>query len=210
MQQTRRYILEVLHEHGEATVDELVTALTERIDHEITPVTVRHHLDILRSEELVTAPMIRHRSTPGRPQHVYGLTDKALEHFPNNYQNLAASLLTQIKTTLPAPQVNVIMESIADQMVASAAILDMPLENRLDRVVEYLNQQGYDARWETCLEGYILRTHNCPYRQIAENHEELCGLDMRLIAGLTGVVPRRLGRIVEHDDSCAYLIPARR
>src|SRR5262249_13796164 len=149
-------------------------------------------------------------STPGRPQHVYRLTEKALELFPNNYQNLAASLLTQIKTTLPAPQVNVIMESIADQMVASAEILGVPLELRLDRVVEYLNQQGYDAQWESCAEGYILRTRNCPYRQIAADHEELCGLDSRLIAGLTGVVPRRLGRIVEHDDSCAYLIPASR
>src|SRR5881398_1176461 len=123
MQQTRRYILEVLHEHGEATVDELVNALAERIDHEITPVTVRHHLDVLRSEELVTAPMIRHRSTPGRPQHVYGLTEKALEHFPNNYQNLADNLLKQIKATLPSMEVNVILERMADHMVASAGTL---------------------------------------------------------------------------------------
>src|SRR6266851_818129 len=210
MQQTRRVILEVLHEHGEATVDELVKALTERIDHDLTAVTVRHHLDVLRSEELVTAPVIRRRSTPGRPQHVYALTEKALEHFPNNYQSLAASLLTQIKATLPAPQVNVILESIAEEMITNAGNLDLPLEARLNQAVVYLNQQGYDARWEACDQGYILSTRNCPYRQIVDDHQELCGLDSRLIAGLVGIVPRRLGRIVEHDDSCAYLIPAPR
>src|SRR6516162_5893512 len=132
MQQTRRYILEVLHERGEATVDELVKALTERIDHDLTAVTVRHHLDVLRSEDLVTAPLIRRRSTPGRPQHVYALTEKALEHFPNNYQHLAASLLTQIKATLPTQQVNVILENMADDMISKARIDDLPLETRLD------------------------------------------------------------------------------
>jgi predicted ArsR family transcriptional regulator len=75
-------------------------------------------------------------------------------------------------------------------------------------VVTYLNQQGYDAEWEACPQGYLLRTRNCPYRQIAGNHDELCAMDLRLITGLIGVVPRRLGRLVEHDDSCEYLIPA--
>src|SRR4051812_34486121 len=110
MQQTRQLILETLHERGEATVDEIVQAVRERINHDITAVTVRHHLDILRSEELVTAPRVRRRRTPGRPQHVYGLTDKALEHFPNNYQHLTDVLLNQLKASLPASQVNVIIE----------------------------------------------------------------------------------------------------
>src|SRR5260221_10659875 len=130
MQQTRREILEVLHERGEATVDELVEALKTRINHEITAVTVRHHLDVLRSEALVTPPEIRRRNAPGRPQHIYGLSERALEQFPNNYQNLAANLLTQIKTMLPPGEVNVIMERTADQMRAEDALLAMQLERR--------------------------------------------------------------------------------
>ncbi len=192
MQQTRQYILEVLHERGEATVDELVQALRVRINHDITAVTVRHHLDILRGEELVTAPTVRRRRTPGRPQYVYGLTEKALELFPNNYQNLAATLLNQIKVNLPAPQVNVILEKVADEMVINASLPNVPLDARLDHVVSFLNQQGYDARWEACPEGYVLHTRNCPYRRIAGNHEELCTLDFRLIAGLLGVPPATL------------------
>jgi DeoR family suf operon transcriptional repressor len=209
MQQTRQQILEILHERGDATVDELVSAITERISHEITAVTVRHHLDILRSEELVTAPLIRHRSSPGRPQHVFGLTEKALAHFPNNYQNLADNLLKQIKATLPSMEVNVILERMADHMVASAGTLSPSLEARLDQVVHYLSEQGYDAAWEKCAEGFILRTRNCPYRAIAHDHGELCGMDSRLVAGLVGIVPRRLGRIAEDNESCDYLIPVK-
>jgi DeoR family transcriptional regulator, suf operon transcriptional repressor len=207
MQQTRQYILEVLHERGEATVDEIVQDLRTRINHEITAVTVRHHLDILRGEELVTPPSVRRRRTPGRPQYVYGLTEKALELFPNNYQNLAATLLNQIKANLPPSQVNVILEKVADEMISSASVPNVPFEARLDYVVSYLNQQGYEAEWESTAEGFVLRTRNCPYRQIAGSHEELCSMDFRLITGLLGVIPRRLGRLVEQDDSCSYLIP---
>jgi predicted ArsR family transcriptional regulator len=100
MQPTRQHILEILKESGEATVDEIVTALSERIG-DITAVTVRHHLEILRGDGLVSAPAVRRRTTPGRPQHVYSLTDKALELFPNNYRNLAEELLFQLKSHLP-------------------------------------------------------------------------------------------------------------
>ena len=117
---------------------------------------------------------------------------------------------TVIKATLPASQVNVIIEQAADEMVAGAPLPSGTMEMRLDSVVNYLNQHGYDASWEPCDEGYILMTRNCPYRQLAHEHEELCSLDFRLISGLTGIVPRRLGRIVEDDSSCAYLLPARR
>ncbi len=207
MQQTRQYILETLRERGDATVDEIVQALRERINHNITAVTVRHHLDILRSEDLVTAPSVRRRRTPGRPQYVFGLTEKAQDCFPNNYQHLSAALLNQIKATLPPAQVNVILESVAQEMAANASILDVPLEARLDQVVAYLSGQGYEAHWETCQDGYLLHTRNFPYRQVAGEHQELCNMDFHLISALTGIVPRRVGRLADHDESCAYLIP---
>ncbi|MBZ0289586.1 MAG: helix-turn-helix domain-containing protein [Anaerolineae bacterium] len=93
MQRTRRHILNILHERGEATVDEIVTELQNVRGKDITAVTVRHHLTKLQEDGLITSPQMRHRSTPGRPQHVYALTDRALGQFPSNYQRLAASLL---------------------------------------------------------------------------------------------------------------------
>ena len=92
MQQTRRHILDILKAQGEATVDEIVEALQTRRGKQITAVTVRHHLTRLQEENLITAPQMRHRSTPGRPQHVYSLTQKAVAQFPNNYQQLASGL----------------------------------------------------------------------------------------------------------------------
>jgi DeoR family suf operon transcriptional repressor len=210
MQQTRQHILEILRERGEATVDELVKALHTRIQHNITGVTVRHHLDVLRSEELVTEPKVRRSGAPGRPQYVYALTEKARTQFPNNYHHLLQHLFQQLKARLEASQVNVLLEDVADQMVTESGLPELgviPITARLDHVVNYLNAHGYQASWESAPEGYILRTRNCPYHHLSAEHGELCAMDMRLISGLLGVVPRNIGRISEADESCAYLIP---
>lgn len=208
MQETRRYILNILKARGEATVDEIVDDLQKRRGKEITAVTVRHHLTRLQQDDLIASPELRHRASPGRPQHVYTLTDKAVSQFPNNYQQLASGLLKGLQQHLPADGVNVILESVATEMAHEANIPDVPLEERLDMAVEYLNNRGYEAQWEAHDPDYVLYTRNCPYHQIAQGTEVLCDMDIRLVASLLGVVPRRHTHLMAGDNSCAYLIPA--
>lgn len=208
MQETRRLILEILRERGQATVDDIVLELRKRRG-DITAVTVRHHLTRLQEAGLITAPEMRRRNTPGRPQHMYALTDKAQEHFPNNYQLLASSLLNQIQQHLPPDGVNVILEGVACSMAAGAQVPALPMAERLDYVVDYLSEHGYNATWEEAAEGYILCTSNCPYHQIANGQSvSLCDMDMRLIAELLGVVPRRISHMSLGDAACSYMIPA--
>lgn len=209
MQETRQLILEILHEIGDATVDEIVGILQKRRDDDITPVTVRHHLALLQQEELINISQRRHKKSPGRPQHIYTLTAKALRFFPNNYQNLAALLLDQLQNQLPTQQVNVILEGVAENMALSAHVKGMTMAERLHYAVDYLNQHGYQAYWEVCDdgEGYILRTTNCPYHQLSHTTDALCSMDMRLISSMLGVIPRVMTRVSQGDNSCAYFIP---
>lgn len=207
MQETRRQILEILKDRSQATVDDIVTDL-EALRGSITSVTVRHHLAKLQDDGLVDASQTRHRTTPGRPQHIYKLTDLGLSHFPNNYQDLASSLLQQIETQLPQNQVNVIIEGMASNMADRANIPQGSMRERLDAVVTYLNKHGYEASWDVYGgEGYVLYTHNCPYHHLAHETDLLCNMDMRLIANMLGVVPRLMGRVTEGNEHCSYLIP---
>jgi predicted ArsR family transcriptional regulator len=208
MQSTRRYILDILRSRGQATVDDIVHELQQRRG-TITPVTVRHHLMILQQEELITSPELRRRNSPGRPQHVYALTEKAKEHFPNNYQKLASGLLEAMRKQLPPEGVNVILEGVAEGLANEADIPNLPLSERLELVVDYLTSQGYEASWEITDDGYVLHTSNCPYHHLADKDISLCEMDMRLVARLVGVVPRRMGHMANGDATCAYLIPAK-
>jgi predicted ArsR family transcriptional regulator len=207
MQETRRYILNILNDRGRATVDDIVADLRQRKGH-ITAVTVRHHLTRLQQENLITAPDLLHRTTPGRPQHVYALTEKAREFFPNNYVPLTSHLLGRMAAMLPTSQVNVILEGVADSMANEAGVAALPLQERLERAVDYLNRHGYDAYWEACDGGYVLHTANCPYHQVAEQTVALCDMDMRLIASMLGIVPRLLNRVSWGAPTCAYMIPS--
>ncbi len=206
MQETRKHILEILKERGQATVDELVDILRSRRG-SITAVTVRHHLARLQEEGLIAAPKQRHRDTPGRPQHIYALTQKAAAFFPNNYQQLAAYLIGTLQERFPEQEVNVILDDVADKMAAEVQP-EGSLEERLDVVVAYMSEHGYEAVWETCEGGYLLHTEQCPYADLAhDNH--LCLMDVRLISQMLGVVPQVVGRIAEGSDCCTYFIAKR-
>lgn len=209
MQETRQRILDILKQRQQATVDDIVAQLRSQNDKHITAVTVRHHLGVLHEEGFVTEPELRHRSSPGRPQNVYMLTDKAHGLYPNNYPQLVSALLEQLEKHLPPGGINVVMEGVAENIAGSFEVnLDgLAYDQRLDLIVSYLNERGYAATWEVGAEGYILHTRNCPYHVVAQSTESLCAMDMRLITSLVGVVPRRLSRISSGDESCAYLIP---
>jgi predicted ArsR family transcriptional regulator len=209
MQETRQYILDILRLKHQATVDELVVDLEKRRGTSITAVTVRHHLNELLKEQLITTTELKHRDSPGRPQHVYILTDAAIEHFPSNYQPLVTHLLKQLTISLSNSQVNVLFEDVADHMATDAAVPSLSLVERLNYVVNYLNDHGYNANWEYGENGFVLNTTNCPYHQLAEGNRMLCEMDMRLVSSLLGIVPRLVSRISDGDSTCSYFIPDR-
>jgi predicted ArsR family transcriptional regulator len=202
VQQTRKIILNYLKEHGQATVDELAEVV------DLTSVTVRHHLDILRSDEIVAEPAIRHRTARGRPQYSYTLTDKASQYFPKNYEALASKVLAEIKATSTTQTVNVIFEGVANRFAAEALPLipGEPVTDRLDRAVAFLNSRGYVARWESAPEGYHLQTCNCPYEALTPEHPELCEMDRALVGSLLGTTPECLARVAEGSPNCIFLI----
>ncbi len=206
MQETRQQILEILRERQQATVDDIVSELCQRRG-KITSVTVRHHLQRLQNDGIIAKPQVRRRKTPGRPQHVYTLTDEGKALFPNNYQNLAHGLLRQLQRNLPDDEVNVILENVAEDMAQGANIREESVPERLNKAVEYLNQLGYEASWEKEQGGYLLHTKNCPYHQIAHDGNHLCEMDMRFVTSLIGRVPRLTSRMSSGGATCSYFIP---
>ena len=203
MQKTRQKILDYLRQHGPATVEQL----SDELDN-LTSVTVRHHLDILRSQGLVGKPVIRHRNTPGRPKYVYELTDKADSLFPRNLGTFTEHLLTEIKNNGNGTDLNVLFEAVSKSMAAEFEFSNEngSPENRLDQVVEHLTEHGYEARWEANEKGYMLYTANCPYGSVAQTHPELCMMDSHYLAQLVGAELTCENLILDGDPVCSYLI----
>ena len=200
MQATRQRILEILKERGEATIEELGEALG------LTSVTVRHHLDILRGEGLVEVPEVRRRTTPGRPQYVYILTEDASDFFPKNYGRFASLMISEIRDRFGEAQLDSILQGMARRMENGPGPLGA-MEERLAYVAGFLNDRGYIAQWEKNADGYFLRTNNCPYRDVSRDHVQVCMMDMTLISDFLGVVPERISWTAAGENSCVYHVP---
>jgi len=207
VQATREHILNILKERHQATVGELSRELG------LTAVTVRHHLEILRGEGLVAAPLARRRKAPGRPQHVYTLTEKASTLFPKGYDHLVSLILSEVRSRLSsAEEVDQMMKRIGERIASQAVLPDGDdFGARLAAAVEFLDGLGYMARWERREEGkdagdYLIHVANCPYERVTGQDHEVCTMDLALLTHLLGTSPQRITWAAEGDYQCTYAI----
>jgi predicted ArsR family transcriptional regulator len=204
VQATRERIITIIKKRGQATVQGLSDELG------LTTVTIRHHLGMLRKDGLVAAPSVLHRQAPGRPQHIYSLTEEAGEHFPKGYEHLIHWLLEELHERFSSEDVQEVMQSIGERLAAQVdSQTEGELADRLPHIVEYLNEHGYMARWNQTSEGdYLLHVANCPYEKAARQHREICLIDHTLLLHLLRSSFERSTSMIEGDDQCTYIIHA--
>ena len=202
MQATRERILNILKERGQATVKELSETLG------LTTVTIRHHLDTLRREDLVAAPDVRHRKAPGRPQHVYTLTQEASNFFPKRYERLIDLMFEEVRSRLSDDEVEQMVKRIGKRMASSVTIpKSADLEERVVIATNFMDERGYMAHWETTEDGnYLIHVANCPYEGVARRHREVCKIDQTLLKELLGASCEEIRRTGSPPHHCSYLI----
>ncbi len=205
MQDTRKRILDYLRTHGRAAVDPLAEHCG------LAPVTVRHHLSVLRSRGLVvmdTEPVGR-----GRPRHVYRLSALGGEEVvEDRYRHMAVRLLEAMKAG-SRESAELFFKDMADRLVAErkAELLDQPIETRLDAVGALLGDEGFAVFWEQDGDSYLVREVACPFQGLGADHREVCCMDMHLLeslVGADGTVVRERWRL-EGDDECVYRVVPR-
>ena len=202
MQSTRQEILEILKAERQATVDDLAQRL------ELTPMTIRHHLNVLQAQNLVMASKVHRSKKVGRPRLVYTLTEAADELFPQSYGNLALHLVSEVKESMGQDQAEAILRRVADRVAREGPPLveGQPFDQRLDQVVDFMQDHGFISHWEEAENGYVLTNINCPYRRVSQEHNEVCIMDTEILTKLLGVVPERLSSMHTGDPACRFLL----
>lgn len=192
----------ILKRQGESTVDQLAGML------DLTPVTVRHHLDILRADGLVEASAIRRRRGPGRPRFIYTLTAEAADCFPQCYDNLANELLDQIQTRLGKQDTRDILNAIAAKRLEQAPKQDLSLslEKRLKHTAAYLTEQGFIATWGKETGNWFIRICNCLYQKVSSHHPELCSIDLLVLEQLSGEKLTRVLSMTDGSHACVFQV----
>jgi len=184
----RDIILHSIKQTPQSTVDELAEAA------EISPVTVRHHLNALQAEGTIEAASVRRKV--GRPYYVYSLSEQGQELFPKRYVRLTSRLLDELKGRLPQEVINEIFSGLVNTVLEEhkGEFEHLPIEERMDYLVNLLSDEGFLSTWEKTTSGYRLVEYSCPYLSIGSTHAEVCEFDKQL---MTGVLQLQV-----HQDSC--------
>lgn len=203
MQVTRQKIIDYLRSHGQATVDVLAESVS------LTPMAVRHHLNVLLADGLVLILRTKQRHRPGRPIQVYGLTNKARKLYPQQYLQLTDLLVDEITLKIGPQAMEGVFEGIADRLSAELPPIatDTTLAERFNILVKYLSEKGFVAEWAIENGEYVLLHYDCPYRKFAQNHGMVCSLDERLISTVIGSPPNRQLSIADNHELCRYVFP---
>ena len=127
----------------------------------------------------------------GRPAKTYQLSASAR---PDVLAQLADILLTMIQAKAKQ-QPN--LQGLADQLfpVPAVSAVETHLSQRLNAVIQMINQRPYQARWEAHAVGPLVFFHNCPFAPIIRQHPELCQVDRLSLENLTGMAARQTRKI---------------
>ena len=175
---TREIILHTIKQFPQSTVEELAEAA------DISPVTVRHHLNALLAAGTIESSSVRRKV--GRPYYVYSLSEMGQELFPKRYVRLTSRLLDEMKGKLPAEIIDDIFKGVVNNVLEEhhGEFEHLALEDRLDYLVGLLSEEGFLSAWERTTDGYRLVEYSCPYLSITSTHDEVCGFDRQLMSGV--------------------------
>ncbi len=201
MKSTREKILQTLLNNPRSTINELADAVG------INSISVRHHLNSMLADGLVTADEERHGV--GRPRLVYFLTEQGMEKFPTRYFRLANRLLEHMKESLPAETVTMIFSEMAKELAKehAQAAENMSFEQKLEFLKDLLTEEGFIVEWER--EGSTYRIHEvtCPYFHVSQSHPEVCLVDQTLISTVLATPAHKINCVLSGDNHCTYIIP---
>ena len=202
MSNPRQVILETLSQRGALPIHAIARAARH------SPLAMRYHLALLVNEGLVTTDTVDHRAKVGRPQALYTLADRAHEHLPKQYSWLAMRLLDEINDSLGEKEKRALLRRVGKKLATLAPALrhDARIEKRLEHTVDFLGERGYLARWEKIDSDYALHVCNCPYRQVALEHREVCEMDTALVGELLKTPLKFASCLANQDSSCCFIV----
>ena len=184
--------------------EEIIEALAEAAN--VSPVTVRHHLNALQADGLIEVESVRRKV--GRPYYVYSLSEKGHELFPKRYVRLTSRLLDEMKARLPQDVVQEVFDNVVLGVVDEhrGEYEHLEFEDRLDYLIKLLADEGFLASWEISDEGYILTEYSCPYISVGRSHTEICTIDKELIVNVLQVPVEQNSCMLDGGECCQFVV----
>ena len=200
-QTTRGRILESLKRRGNRTAAELAR------EHGLTPNAVRQHLGRLESEGLVSEDRARKGRT--KPSYVFAVTPAGERLFPQRYDVLLNAVLHELRLEGGQERVTELFRKIGERSARKYAdrFEGKNTAARVEELTKLLREQGVVADWERSAGGFVIREHNCPFKDAAVTHPQVCTVVHTLMHEVLPGSAKQNTSIAKGDDACEFHIP---
>jgi predicted ArsR family transcriptional regulator len=204
MQDNKQRILDLLEINGGRTTDEL----SDNLD--ISATAVRRHLSFLMARDVIYRR--KEQRGVGRPCYVYELKNGASHGCFSRAGVFARSLFEDLLELADEEEANEAFrlgEANRYQQYVTQNTGET-LRERIAWLAQLLEHEGRLTTWQQLGEGcYILREHNCPYRELAEKLNQPCRFEMALLGDMLKADIQRQSHIIDGDVACVYRIAGR-
>jgi predicted ArsR family transcriptional regulator len=98
-------------------------------------------------------------------------------------------------------------EDLANEMASGSELDGLTIEERLQIVRKFLQQEGFDINWEKRGNTYYIHEASCPYYHVGQNHPEVCSVDEVIISTLLSLPTSKTKCILNGDLTCTFVVP---
>ncbi len=194
-------IIEYLQRHHAATIKDLEQMLG------VTTTAVRQHLRTLQLEEYIDRTTVH--AGVGRPHHVYVLTEAAQELFACHCDDLALTMLEEMFEMVGSDRISTLMDRVSNRLAnryAGSVTADV-LSRRVEQMATVLNRQGVLTDVMPQDENtIILKTYNCPYHELAQEHRQICEMDQDMLQQVLGSDVSLSACLMDGDRGCSFVV----
>lgn len=166
---SKEKILYILKKDSEISIKDLMEYFS------ISEVAVRRHLNDLIRQGFVKEKIVK--QDIGRPFHLYSLTGKGHDTFPNQYEQLPMELLKDLEALhgKEAVQALLLKRKEREEEELISRLEDIDFDEKIERIVEVQKEKGYMLEYEKTASGdYEIKNYNCPIFNLASKYGQVC------------------------------------
>lgn len=194
-------IIEYLQRHHSATIKDLEQMLG------VTTTAVRQHLRTLQLDGYIDRATVH--AGVGRPHHEYVLTDAARGLFGCHCDDLALTMLEEMFEMVGPDRVSTLLDRVSNRLAnryAGSVTAEM-LTHRVEQMAGVLNRQGVLTDVVTHDEDtIILKTYNCPYHELAQEHRQICDMDQDMLQRVLGSDVSLSACLMDGHGGCSFVV----
>jgi DeoR family transcriptional regulator, suf operon transcriptional repressor len=173
----------------------------------VTTTAVRQHLRTLQVEGYVDRTTVH--SGVGRPHHAYVMTEAARGLFDCHCDDLALTMLEEMFEMVGPDHISVLLSRVSNRLADryAGSVTAEALGRRVEQMAHVLNRQGVLtdvlAQDDNTI---ILKTYNCPYHELAQEHRQICDMDQDMLQKVLGSDVSLSACIMDGDTGCSFIV----